>query len=120
MIPSRVERPYREHYAITNCMKFKKDKCQILHVGQCNPGCTYRLGYKKLECSPAERDLGSLVDGKLKISQQFALVAKMANLLKEVIVPLYSAFVQGHVKYCVQFGALQCKKDIKINVSRLN
>ncbi|PKU46665.1 acetylserotonin o-methyltransferase [Limosa lapponica baueri] len=52
-----------EYWAVTNCMKFNKDKTQILHLGRCNPGCTYRLGYKMLECSLAERDLRVLVDG---------------------------------------------------------
>lgn len=29
-----------ESWAITNCVKFNKSKCWILHVGQGNPGCT--------------------------------------------------------------------------------
>ncbi|KAJ7415620.1 hypothetical protein BTVI_37812 [Pitangus sulphuratus] len=33
-----------ESWAITNCLKFKKGKCQILHLGQGNPGCMDRLG----------------------------------------------------------------------------
>jgi len=39
-------------------MKFNKNKCWILHLGQCNPECTYRVGGKRLECHPSERDLG--------------------------------------------------------------
>lgn len=43
------------------------------------PSCTYRLGDEMLEISPVERDLGVLVDSKLNMSQQSALVVRRAN-----------------------------------------
>jgi len=60
-------------------VKFNKSKCQILHLGQGNLGSTYKLGNKRLERSPAERDLGVWVDGKLNISQQCVLAARRAS-----------------------------------------
>ncbi|KAJ7420555.1 hypothetical protein WISP_48130 [Willisornis vidua] len=60
-----------EDWQIPNHMKFNKGKFQILHLGQGNPGCLYRLGNEMLESSAMERDLGVLGDGKLNRTKEW-------------------------------------------------
>ncbi|CAM5078020.1 unnamed protein product [Eretmochelys imbricata] len=112
-----------EDWAKKNLMRFNKDKCRILHLGQKNPMHCYRLGTDWLSGSSAEKDLGITMDKKLDMSQ-CALVAKKANGilgcisrsiasgLREVIIPFYSALVRLHLEYCVQFWAPHYRKDV--------
>ncbi|PKU38409.1 hypothetical protein llap_11292 [Limosa lapponica baueri] len=82
-----------------------------------------RMGADLLESSSVEKDIGVLVDNKLTMKQQCALVAKkasgllgclkksMASSSREIILPFCSALVRPHLEYYVQFWAPQFKKN---------
>jgi len=62
-------------------MKYKKPKCKILHQDYGGPHYQYKLGDKRIEHSPAEKDLGVLGNSKPDMSQPCALTAQKSNCI---------------------------------------
>ena len=107
-------------------MRINKSKCKVLHQGQGNHHYQYKLGDEMTEHSPIKKDLGVLVNGKLDMRQQCALVAQKASHIlgcskrsmvscpREVILSLYSVLVRPHLEYCVQMWSPQYRTDVDL------
>jgi len=112
-----------EKQVYVNVVRFNKAKCKVLQLGWGNAWYQDRLGDEGIENSPAEKDLGVLVDEKLDMNHQCALTAQKANCIlgcikssmtsrsREGILPLCFVLVRPHLESCIQRWSPQHRKD---------
>ena len=61
-------------------MEFNIDKCSVIHIGAKNGKNKYSFCDSKLRVSSKERDLGIIMDDKLKFTEQCNNAVKNANI----------------------------------------
>ena len=88
------------------------------------------MGNEKIKSVNVERDLGILIDNKLKFSQHCNKIVNQANSTlglikrtiksrrKDIVMRLYKALVRPKLDYCAQIYHPYLKKDIK-NIERV-
>jgi hypothetical protein len=104
-------------------MEFNVDKCSVLHMGKTNTKCEYEISSKQLKTSQTERDLGVLVDSKMKFSEHCNGAVNNANAVlgmirrtitcksKDIISRLYKTLVRPKLEYCIQAWRPYLKTD---------
>ncbi|KAJ7405470.1 rna-directed dna polymerase from mobile element jockey-like [Willisornis vidua] len=99
-----------------NHMKFNKVKCKVLHLNQRNPQQQFRLGDEWIEGSPAEKDLGILMDTTLGGSQQYALPAHRASGILGCIQSRVGSRAREDSAplLCIQLLGPQHRKDVDL------
>ena len=107
-------------------MEFNVEKCKTLHIGNKNINFPYNMGGNNLSVTAEQKDLGIIVDNKLKFSKQCVEASKKANKMlgfiartfeyrsKDIILPLYKSLVRPHLEYAVQCWSPHYVKDITV------
>ena len=107
-------------------MKFNVGKCKVLHLGRRNPRYEYNMGDLTLETATEEKDLGVIIDEKLKFDKHTEAQVNKANkvlgllrrsfetLDKETLVWLFKALVRPHLEYCNTVTYPVYEKDAKL------
>ena len=109
-------------------MRFHPDKCHVMHIGNNNPKHEYTMSkgeeLHKLEKVSSEKDLGILIDDKLKFSEHINIKVNKANqilgcikhtfkhLTKDVFKLLYKSLVRPHLEYNSVIWSPHLKKDM--------
>ena len=107
-------------------MSLNYEKCTSLHIGNNNVNFTYTMNDKLLNKAIEQKDLGVIIDNKLKFSKHCKESSKKANKIlglvsrsfehksKDIILPLYKSLVRPHLEYASQFWNPHYRKDIDV------
>ena len=68
-----------ENWARLWQMRFNVGKCKVLHLGRRNPRYEYNMGDLTLETATEEKDLGVIIDEKLKFDKHTEAQVNKAN-----------------------------------------
>ena len=60
-------------------MEFNVDKCTTLHIGNKNINYSYEMNGRTITSVPVQKDLGVIVNNKLKCNNQCISASKTAN-----------------------------------------
>ncbi|KAJ7414022.1 hypothetical protein WISP_86763 [Willisornis vidua] len=92
-----------DDWAITNHRKFINGKCQVLHLGQVNPKCMYRLQHEMMESSTTEKDLGILDEGTDKQFESLLVRIKGQANMGDTNVGVYYRPPDQEEEVCMAF-----------------
>ena len=105
-------------WAILWDMIFNNKKCHHMHVGENSAVSTYSMGSGEIRTEiqkvKAEKDLGVIIDDKLKFREHITPKVNIANrnlgiifrtfsyMDKEMFLNLYKSMVRPHIEYATQ------------------
>ena len=114
-------------WAILWDMIFNNKKCHHMHVAENSIVSTYNMGSgenrTEIQKMKSEKDLGVIIDDKLKFREHITQKVNIANrnlgiifrpftyMDKEIILNLYKAMVRPHIEYATQVWPPIYKKD---------
>ncbi|XP_047127614.1 uncharacterized protein LOC124808516 [Hydra vulgaris] len=105
-------------------IKFNREKCKTMHIGNLNPQFSYKLGDHILQ-KEVERDLGVILSNDLKWENHIISVANKANrtlgFLKHgfkyldvtILKLLYKSTIRPQLEYAASVWSPYSIKDIK-------
>ena len=107
-------------------MSFNISKNTVLHIGLHNKKYAYFLNRQRISSSDTVKDLGIIVDSKLKFHDQSASAAKKAIATANYIFKsfsflnshlfsiLYKVFVRPNLEYCIQAWRPYLKRSMDL------
>ena len=109
-------------------MKFHPDKCHVMHIGTNNPRHDYTMNkddqLHNLEKVSSEKDLGIILDDKLKFSEHINTKINKANqivgclkhtfkhMTKDIFKLLFKSLVRPHLEYASVVWSPHLKKHM--------
>ena len=104
-------------------LPFNQDKCKLMHLGSTNRGFDYQMAGTNIVQVQQEKDLGVVIDNRLKFHEQTAAAVGRANRILGLIrrafltldcraLPiLYKTLVRPHLEYANSVWGPTSKRD---------